>query len=73
MSKREVLDSILLAWEANPELRLGQLLVSACGVGECDETVFYAPDADLAQAALDYNSVGVRELEAAKVISLKVG
>ena len=71
MSKQEVLDHILLAWQANPKLRLGQLLVSAMGVSECADTVFYALDEDLAKAMLEYNVVGAQKLEDAKVVSIE--
>lgn len=61
-AKRETLDTLLLAWRANPDLRLGQLLESACNISEKSPSVFYATDKELAQAAIDYNAVECRRL-----------
>jgi len=43
--KRAIIERLYLAWLANPELRLGQLIVNRCGVDP-----FYVEDEDLAEA-----------------------
>jgi len=62
-AKQETLEQILLAWRANPTLRLGQLLESACNTSGRGLKVFYASDDALAKAALDYNTLEVRRLK----------
>jgi len=71
MSKQEVLDRVLVAWEANPKLRLGQLLESAIGIQPDQASLFDIEDDQLARVALDYNPIEVRQQESAKITLVK--
>lgn len=71
MSKQEVLDRVLVAWEANPRLRLGQLLDCATKLGPDQAALFDIEDEQLVEVALDYNSTEVRRQAEAKVTSIK--
>lgn len=48
--KRAVLNRVLVAWLAFPEMRLGQLLANACGATD----VFFFEDDDLVAAVDSY-------------------
>lgn len=47
----EVLDSILVIWNKNPYLRLGQLLVNATGIND----LFYIEDHEVVNKVMDWN------------------
>lgn len=48
--KRQVLDRIFEVWSENPDMRLGQLLMIACG----DRDLFYVEDHHLADIAEEH-------------------
>lgn len=45
--KRDAVERLLVAWEARPDLRLGQLLVVACEHRTPPRPLFAVEDADL--------------------------
>lgn len=52
--KRAVVDAVLAAWLAVPDLRLGQLLVNAMPAPNEHMRLFYAEDCDIALATFDF-------------------
>ena len=55
---QSLLQALNRAWQANPELRLGQLIVNAAGLKEPQPGIFYVEDTQLL-AGLDKLAGGV--------------